>query len=75
MMNARGQDSSRICFGLNRETDEQSLRLFLQKVAGDRLLDTLIPRLGEEEVQDIVSFFTGILQRHLRDEEYHRFFL
>ncbi|MEW6429494.1 MAG: cytoplasmic protein [Thermodesulfobacteriota bacterium] len=60
---------------MNRETDEESLRLFLRKIADDRLLDTLIPRLREEDVQDIVAFFSGILHRYLREKEYHTLFL
>ena len=64
-----------ICFGLNRATDEQSLRVFLAKCAEDSVLDVILPRLSDEELADIVSFLTGLLRRHLRKKEYHRLFL
>ena len=64
-----------ICFGLNRATDEQSLRLFIKQFANDRFLNTLIPRLGDEEISSIVDFFTGLMHKHLSKKEYHRLFL
>lgn len=64
-----------ICFGLNRATDEQSLRVFLEKCAEGSVLDVIVPRLSDEELAGIVSFLTGVLHRHLSKKEYHRLFL
>lgn len=64
-----------ICFGLNRATDELSLRVFLEKCAEDSVLDVIVPRLSDTEVAGIVSFLTGVLHRHLSKKEYHRLFL
>lgn len=64
-----------ICFGLNRATDEQSLRIFLEKCTEDSVLDVIVPRLSDKDLSDIVSFFTGVLRRHLSKKEYHRLFL
>ena len=64
-----------ICFGLNRATDEQSLRVFLEKCAEDSVLDVIVPRLSDNELSDIVNFLTGVLHRHLSKKEYHRLFL
>jgi TorA maturation chaperone TorD len=64
-----------ICFGLNRETDEQSLVLFLQLFSRQELLQTLVPRLSDEEINDLVHSLTGILRAHLSEAEYHELFL
>jgi hypothetical protein len=64
-----------ICFGLNRETDEQSLRLFIKKFGNDQFLNILIPRLADGEITSFVNFLTGLMHNHLTEKEYHRLFL
>lgn len=64
-----------ICFGLNRPTDERSLRLFLKMFSDDALLGALLPRLTDGEIAGLVQELTGILRRHLSEDEYHRLFL
>ena len=64
-----------ICFGLNRELDEQSLTLFLRLFSKDELLDALIPRLAEDEIMDLVQKMTELLHKHLAEKEYHEIFL
>ncbi|WPD22797.1 MAG: hypothetical protein SD837_21755 [Candidatus Electrothrix scaldis] len=64
-----------ICFGLNRELDEQSLTLFLRLFNQEQLLETLIPRLEEEEITGLVQQLTALLHKHLAEKEYHELFL
>ena len=64
-----------ICFGLNRELDEQSLALFLHLFSKDELLATLIPRLKENEIMGLVQQLTELLHKHLAEKEYHEIFL
>jgi TorA maturation chaperone TorD len=64
-----------ICFGLNREIDEQSLAIFLRLFTRERLLRTLIPRLEDDEIKQIVQQLTGVLHKHLQEKEYHELFL
>lgn len=64
-----------ICFGLDRQTDEQSLALFLQLFCRDQLLDTLIPRLRTDEIQRMVDLCTELMRNHLQEKEYHELFL
>ncbi len=64
-----------ICFGLDRATDERSLAAFLRLFSSDRLCDRLIPRLSDEEILELVDRLTGLMRRHLREDEYHRLFL
>ena len=62
-------------FGLNRETDEQSLIEFLQHFSDDRLTQVLVPRMSEEEIHQIVDLLGVIMKNHLSGDEYHRLFL
>ena len=64
-----------ICFGMNRETDERSLAAFLRLFTREELLQSLIPRLDEKEIIDLVDRLTGILHNHLEEKEYHEIFL
>jgi TorA maturation chaperone TorD len=62
-------------FGLDRETDEKSLMVYLQKFSDDEFLKTLIPRLNDDEIEAILEMISGFLKTHLKEEEYHRLFL
>ncbi len=64
-----------ICFGLNRATDERSLAMYLKLFSRDALLETLIPRLDENEITTLVDQLTAILRKHLQEKEYHELFL
>ncbi len=77
MNRQKKQDTSfqDICFGLNRESDERSLAIFLQLFSRDELLQTLIPRLGEDEIIQLVDQLTAVLRNHLQENEYHELFL
>ncbi len=64
-----------IGFGLDRETDEKSLMVYLQKFSDDTFLKTLVPRLSETEIQDLFELISRLLKKYLKEEEYHRLFL
>ncbi len=69
------QPASAICFGLNRQLDEQSLAIFLQRATSDALLETLIPRLDDAEVAELLDLLTRLMGKYLAEGEYHRLFL
>jgi TorA maturation chaperone TorD len=62
-------------FGLDRETDEKSLMVYLQKFSDDALLAALVPRLSDTEIQETLDLVSRLIRTHLKDEEYHRLFL
>lgn len=64
-----------VAFGLSREVDEASLKVFLQKFSSDQILEVLCPRLQEEEINNIVNMLTQLMRRHLTEREYHTLFL
>jgi TorA maturation chaperone TorD len=67
--------ASTICFGLDRATDEKSLAAFLQRFANEALLEQLIPRLTDQEIDAAVEVLSALLRQHLSEREYHRLFL
>jgi hypothetical protein len=61
--------------GLDRETDENTIIYYLQKFSDDTLINTLVKRLAEDEIEEIFSLVTRLLKKHLTDSEYHSLFL
>lgn len=62
-------------FGMDRETDEETIMFYLQKFSEDSFLNTFIPRLSDEELEEIYLFINKKLKQHLVEEEYHTLFL
>jgi len=68
-------DAYSIVFGFGRKTDERSLEAFIERFASKEFMKTLLPRLQDEDITDMVNFLTGIMRKHLSEKEYHRLFL
>jgi hypothetical protein len=64
-----------IAFGFDRATDERSFGIFLERFVDKKLMETLLPRLQDEDIQATVDFLTGIMRKHLSEQEYHTLFL
>lgn len=64
-----------VAFGLNRETDENTVIYYLQKLSDDALMHTLAPRLSEEDLAGLFDTASRMLRRYLSEPEYHRLFL
>ncbi|MEN8134864.1 MAG: hypothetical protein ABFS18_04935 [Thermodesulfobacteriota bacterium] len=62
-------------FGFDRATDEESIAVFLQKIADPDLLAKLVPRLEDQEIESVLHLFTGLMKKHLSKNEFHRLFL
>jgi hypothetical protein len=62
-------------FGLNRETDENTVKYYLQKFSDDELLQSLAKRLSDEELGELFGLISRLLRYHLTEPEYHRLFL
>lgn len=64
-----------VAFGFSREVDEKSLICYLQKFSDDALAKTLVPRLTDDEINQLFELMSGLMRRHLVDKEYHTLFL
>ncbi|MBU3917233.1 cytoplasmic protein, partial [bacterium] len=62
-------------FGLDRETDENTVICYAQKFSDDTLMKELIKRMTDEELDEVFSMITRILKNHLTEPEYHGLFL
>lgn len=62
-------------FGLDRETNEETLKFYLQKFSEDSFLDLLLPRLSDNELEDLYLLVNEKLKQHLTENEYHSDFL
>ena len=62
-------------FGLDRETNENTLIYYLQKFADDALMKVISKRMEDEELAMLFDLLSGLLRRHLSEKEYHTLFL
>lgn len=62
-------------FGLDRETDENTVMYYLQKFSDDHLMAVLIKRLTDDDLSAIFNLLSSLLSRYLNENEYHRLFL
>ena len=62
-------------FGLDRQTDENSLVVYLQKFSDDELMANLKKKMSSEEINQVVDLIHRIMSKHFDEEEYHRLFL
>ncbi|MCP4351630.1 MAG: cytoplasmic protein [Desulfobacterales bacterium] len=62
-------------FGLDRETDENTVIFYLQKFSDDRLMEKIIKKLTDDELDEIFSIISRLLKKHLTESDYHKLFL
>jgi TorA maturation chaperone TorD len=62
-------------FGLDRQTDENTIIYYLQKFSDDELMQVIKERLQDQELADLFDMLSNLLSRHLNEDEYHRLFL
>jgi hypothetical protein len=62
-------------YGLDRQTDENTVQLYLQKFSDDRLMETILKRMTEEDLTEIFETVSRILKKYLTEPEYHQLFL
>ena len=62
-------------FGFDRITNEKTILYYLQKFSDDTLMENLLNRLTDEELEEIFNLLTRILKKHLTGSEYHQLFL
>ncbi len=62
-------------FGMDRETDENTIVYYLQKFSDDANMNLMKKRMSREELEEVFNLVTRLLKTHLSEEEYHRSFL
>lgn len=62
-------------FGMDRESDEETVMFYLQKFSEDAFMKALIPRLSDRELEEIYEWVHGYLKKYISESEYHSLFL
>lgn len=62
-------------YGLDRPTDEATLKVYLQKFSADDCLETIIPRLDQADMDRLFDLICSLVGRKLDHHEYHNIFL
>ena len=62
-------------FGADRESDENTLMVYLQMLSDDETLKTLVKRMDDAELEEAFDCLSRLLKRHLSEDEYHALFL
>lgn len=62
-------------FGLGRKPNEETIQFLLQKFTDDAVLSALIPRMTDQELEELHDQIYIYLKRHLSEDEYHNLFL
>ena len=64
-----------VAYGLDRQSDENTVQLYLQKFSDDEVMKIVLRRMTDEDLAEVFEITGKMLKRYLSEAEYHRFFL
>jgi hypothetical protein len=62
-------------YGLDRQSDENTVQVYLQKFSDDRLMETILKRMSDDDLTEIFETVSKMLKKYLTEPEYHELFL
>ncbi len=62
-------------YGLDRQSDEHMVQLYLQKFSDDGLMDVILKRMSDDDLSEVFDVVSKMLSRYLTEPEYHDLFL
>jgi hypothetical protein len=62
-------------YGLDRQSDEHTVQLYLQKFSDDDLMKTVLKRMTDDDLTELFEVTSKMLKKHLSETEYHKLFL
>jgi hypothetical protein len=62
-------------FGLDRQTNEDTVQVYLQKFSDDDLMKIILTRMTDDDLTEIFDITGKMLKKYLTEPEYHRLFL
>ena len=62
-------------YGLDRQSNEDTVQLYLQKFSDDDLMKAVLGRMTDEDLDEVFDLIGKMLRKHLNEPEYHRLFL
>lgn len=62
-------------YGMDRQTDENTVEVYLQKFSDDELMKVILNRMSETELAELFEMISKLLKIHFTEPEYHHYFL
>ena len=62
-------------YGLDRESDENTVQVYLQKFSDDHLMKTVLKRMSDDDLLEVFEVTSKMLKKYLSEPEYHQLFL
>jgi hypothetical protein len=62
-------------YGLDRQSDEDTVQVYLQKFSDDRLMKTILKRMSDDDLAEVFEVTSRMLKEYLTEPEYHQLFL
>ena len=62
-------------YGLDRQSNENTVQLYLQKFSDDHLMKTILKRMTDDDLTKVFEIISKMMKKHLTDAEYHQLFL
>jgi hypothetical protein len=62
-------------YGFDRQTDENTVQLYLQKFSDDDLMKTILKKMTDEDLTKVFDVTSKMLKKYLTEPEYHQLFL
>jgi hypothetical protein len=62
-------------YGLDRQSNEDTVQMYLQKFSDDHLMETILKRMTDDDLAEVFEIMSKMLKRYLTEPEYHRLFL
>jgi hypothetical protein len=62
-------------YGLDRQSNEDTVQLYLQKFSDDHLMNTILKRMTDDDLAELFDITSKMLKTYLTEPEYHQLFL
>jgi hypothetical protein len=62
-------------FGFDRQSNEDTVQVYLQKFSDDFLMNTILKRMSDDDLTELFDVTSKMLKKHLTEPEYHTLFL
>ena len=62
-------------YGLDRQSNEDTVQLYLQKFSDDDLMKTILKRMTDDDLSEVFELIGKMLKKYLTGPEYHQLFL
>ena len=62
-------------YGLDRQSNENTVQLYLQKSSDDGLMEIILKRITDDDLTEVFDIISQLLKTYLTEPEYHQLFL